>query len=91
MVLLDAAIRSCGFFDFVSDLVRTINDERKKENEEFQDRVLWELWLHRVHNMDYQEFVQLSKNSESTETVHPETLGNIVMESAAIMESFCPE
>ncbi|MGM9683333.1 MAG: hypothetical protein ACI3XQ_07020 [Eubacteriales bacterium] len=91
MTLIENYIRTNGFFDFVENLVRAINKERKEKNDEFQDRVLWELWLHRVHNMDYQDFVKLSKKSETSDYVQPETLGNIVMESAAMMRSFCPE
>lgn len=89
---MDRMICSGGFFDFVRDIIKTYNKEQKERNEEFQDRVLWEFWLHRVHNMDYSEFLQKTKNRDSeTEYVPKETLGKIVKDSAEMMKSFCPD
>ena len=44
---LDAYFRAGRFFECVLSIVEAINREREREDEDRQERMLWDLWLHK--------------------------------------------
>lgn len=56
-LMLDKVIASCRFFEFVKEMVELIN----QENEE---KVLWDCWLHKEFERSYRDFVDAHKPVE---------------------------
>lgn len=86
MVILDKMIQTRRFSEFVQEFV-------KIKNEELEDQTNWELWLHRVYNLSFEDF--LAKTKQANETAKKEQVSNEVLEatvknSMGILDSFCP-
>lgn len=73
--------RLCSFIDEVIRL----------RNEEEEEKLLWEIWLHRVHNMGYAEFKKSLTESMKTEEQRQEDLTQAVSDSFRMLQGFQPE
>ena len=62
----------------------------EKHNEEEKDKAMWEIWLHRVHDKSYSEFVEIVDGSNQAIPTTEETTG-IVNDSMSILSGFQPE
>ena len=82
LALLNLMIRTGRMHEFVGELV-TI------KNEETEDQVLWEFWLHKDFERSFAEFRELLAQS-STQEASEEDLVSIVQQSKAIL-SFVPQ
>lgn len=79
---MDGMIRAGRLCEFVEGLVKRYNDEQR-------EKVLWEIWLHRIFDQSYTDFVNSldpEKNAASTE----EEIENIVSDSESILNAFLP-
>ena len=56
-------------------------------NEERKEEMLWELWLYRVHDKSYADFVASVDGSKADKPTEQET-AEIVKESRGILEGF---
>lgn len=75
-------IRAGKLCDFVEGLVKRYNDEQR-------EKVIWEIWLHRVFDKSYPEFVEeLEKGKEKP--VSNEQVLEIVEDSKAILRTVIP-
>ena len=50
MELLDAMIKTGQFYDFMLEMIKTINEEN-------ENKTYWEFWLHKVYDMTFAEFL----------------------------------
>lgn len=84
LILLDQMIRCGRFGEFVNEFVKIHNDD-------LRDKTLWELWLHKVFDKTYADFLE-SANQCAVEPNHVSQadLENTVKESMEIMKGFCP-
>lgn len=80
MPLLDGMLRAGRLAEFVSKLVDMHNEEQK-------DKTLWELWLYRVHDKSYNEFLEAIGEREPETTTEQERV-EIVNESMSILDGF---
>lgn len=57
-----------------------------------EDKAAWEVWLHKVWNMDWPEYYASRNESSTTEAAPPqEKLKETVRESAQMLMNFCPD
>ena len=78
---MDGMIRAGKLCEFVEELVKRYNDEQR-------EKALWEIWLHRVFDKSYPDFVD-SLDGES-EQATPEQVRQIVEQSQSILDGFRP-
>lgn len=79
---MDGMIRAGKLCDFVEELVKRHNDEQR-------EKVIWEVWLHRVFDKSYPEFVEeLEKGKEKP--VSNEQVLEIVEDSKEILGMVVP-
>ncbi len=83
MILLGQMIRARRLAEFVNEFIQI-------HNKETEESVTWDVWLHRVFDMGYQEFVDKTSKKESTETLSDDVLKATVQESMGIINGFCP-
>lgn len=79
---MDGMILAGKLCEFVEGLVKRYNDEQR-------EKVIWEIWLHRVFDKSFQEFVD-SLDGEP-EQATPEQVRQIVAQSQSILDGFRPE
>lgn len=80
--LMDGMILAGKLCEFVEGLVKRYNDEQR-------EKVIWEVWLHRVFDKSYPEFVEeLEKGKEKP--VSNEQVLEIVEDSKAILGTVIP-
>ena len=84
MVILDKMILSRRLNEFVCEIL-------KIRNEELIDKARWEVWLHKIFDMEFSEYLSKLDNGASTEEVpKDEILEATVKESWGIINDFCP-
>ena len=83
--LLNSMIRTSRLNDFIVQ----ISDIRKEEEE---DKMLFEVWLHRRRDATYSEFLdEVDRNRAIAEPPTTKTLVNAVQEGYATLQSFSLE
>lgn len=80
MQLLDSMIQTQRLSEFVDKVVELYNEEKKED-------MLWEIWLYRVHDKSYSEFVASVDGSSRAKPTDEET-ADIVKESKGILSNF---
>ena len=84
MVILDKMILTGRFFDFVCEFIQI-------RNEELEDQTRWEFYLHKVFNMDFQDYLaQTAGTTGTADDMAPDALESTVKESMGIITDFCP-
>lgn len=89
MLLLDQMIRTGRFEEFVNEFVAINNEETEQQNKEQEDKLLWDIWLHRIFDKSFAEFKN-SLNQEEKAAPTPEELKSIAMDSKTILAGFVP-
>lgn len=82
MELLDNMLMAGQLYRFVSEIVKTVN-------EELEEKALWEFWLHKDWERSWTEFRKSLNDKHNAAPTQQETL-DIVNESMNIMASFRP-
>lgn len=80
MQLLDSMIQTQRLSEFVEKVVDLYNEEKKED-------MLWDIWLYRVHDKSYSEFVASVDGSKQAKPTDEET-ADIVKESMSIISKF---
>ena len=78
---MDGMLRAGKLCEFVEGLVKRYNDEQR-------EKALWEIWLHRVFDKSYPEFVE--SIDDEPEQATPEQVRQIVAQSQSILDGFRP-
>jgi len=82
MSLMNGMLQSGHLDDFIVELVNL-------HNEEYKEKTLWDIWLHRVFDKSYSDFVEgLEGQSKAAPT--KEEAASIVSESQNILGDFKP-
>ena len=79
---MDGMIQAGRLCEFVEGLVKRYNDEQR-------EKVLWEIWLHRIFDQSYTDFVN-SLDPEKNAAPTQEEIENIVSDSESILNAFLP-
>lgn len=80
-VLLDNLIFTNSTSDFISNLIKTINEEQEKKE-------LWDFFLHKVYDKSWKEFVDEINISKEQKEVD---LGATLTKSKNMLKNFTPE
>ena len=85
MVILDKMIQSQRLTEFVQEVL-------KIREEELLDQARWEVWLHKIYDMEFSEYLNKLNNGAPTEEEIPDesVLEATVKESWGIINGFCP-
>ena len=79
---MDGMLRVGRLTEFVDELISI-------HNEEYKDKTLWDVWLHRVFDKSFAEFSQsIETNSAAAPT--QEEAANIVAETKNMLNGFSP-
>jgi hypothetical protein len=82
-LLLDSMLEVTGLIDFVEDFINSYNEE---ENEE----ILWEFYLHREFEKSYEEFKKSLVEASKSEKATKKEIETAVKDSKSILENFHP-
>ena len=82
MALLDGMIATGRLCEFVDELIAI-------HNEEYRDNTLWELWLHRVFDRSYHDFVE-GLDGGGAQAPTDEDVRSIVEETKSMLSRFRP-
>lgn len=85
MILMDGMIRTGRFAEFVRELLGIYQEER-------EDRAIWELWLHKVTDMEFKDFVAAAKQHNTSSSDEPSSRADIeetIKDSWEILDNFC--
>lgn len=84
MPLINGMIKSKRLYEFVNKLIELHNDEEK-------DKTLWDVWLHRVFDKTFPEFMAAADGKTKKEAAPTqEDLQSIVSETKTILNGFVP-
>ena len=85
MVILDKMILTGRLTEFVHEIL-------KIRNEELIDQARWDVWLHKIFDMEFGEYLAKLNNDAPTEEEIPDdsVLEATVKESWGIINGFCP-
>lgn len=84
MILLDKMILSRRFAEFVRETM-------KIRNNELIDNARWEVWLHRVFDMSFEDYLaKVDSKPETMEQLSDAALEATVRDSMEMINSFCP-
>ena len=79
--LLDNLLLTNSLSDFIDDLFRIINEERKEKTQ-------WEFFLHKVYDKSWKEFIdEINISNEQKEI----DLGATLKKSKNMLKNFTPE
>lgn len=81
---IDGMIQTGRFEEFVMNFVDTINQEQK-------DKRLWDLYIHRITDMTYSEFLEKIEIEEQNQNMTEKTIETTVQESLNILQNFNPK
>ena len=73
----------------VGRLSEFVNEMITIHNEEYEDKTMWEIWLHRVFDKSYAEFTQSIKPNNAAAPTQEEK-ADIVAESMNMLKRFSP-
>ena len=82
MIILDQMIRAGRFTEFIREIT-------KIHNQELIDNARWEVWLHRIFDMLFDEYISELDGTE--EVLSEEVMEATVRDSMGIINDFCPE
>lgn len=85
LLILDEFIRIHQLYDFVTEILKTI------ANEKIHD-IRWQFYLHKVFDMTFEEYLRRCERTqhEGREMSHKD-IGNIINDSRKMLDGFMPE
>ena len=85
LLILDEFIRIHQLYDFVTEILKEIADEKIHD-------IRWQFYLHKVFDMTFEEFMRKCEqpHNEGSEMSH-EDIGNIIKDSRKMLDGFMPE
>lgn len=80
---MDGMIETGRFSEFVVDFVKTINQEK-------EDDLDWQFFLHKVWEKGFQEFKDEIKTNKDNQSMSKKTIEATVKDSMNILKNFTP-
>lgn len=81
-LLLNTVLKANRFAEFLDELIQIVNDET-------EEKALWDIYLHKVFDKSYKEFMNEVKIPE--EATKPIDFETTIKDSFSILEGFNPE
>lgn len=90
-LILDEFIKTKQLHDFTAEVINTIAEEKIQEREQKLYEYRLQVYLHRVFDMEFDEYLNLLDNPQGeAEEMSHEEIGNTINESKKILEGFIP-
>lgn len=84
MILLNQMMHECRLYKYIEELEKIILQEEI-------DKMRWEYWLHRVYDMNFDEYVRQCELSQSSgENESSITIEEVVKQSYTMLNDFKP-
>ena len=90
-LFIEEMIQAGSFSDFVEDFILTINREIRDQNEEKKMRFHWELWLHRVFDKSFADYMKEIEISEEHQNLSERVIETTLQHTSDILNNFNPE
>lgn len=84
MPLLNGMFRTGRLAEFVDEVINI-------HNEEYKEKTMWELWLHRVFDKSFEEFTETINSRQNAEAPTQGDVKNIISGSKNILNDFVPK
>lgn len=81
---MDGMIQADRFPEFVDNFVKTLNQEREEE-------LNLKVWLHKVYDKSFNEFVEELKTDSDNQNMTASQIETTVTESLDILNNFTPQ
>ena len=81
---MNGMIQSCRFEEFVSEFVKTVNEEKENELD-------WEFFLHKVYEGSFQDFRESLKTDKEHKNMTMKDIEATVQDSLSILNNFNPK
>lgn len=81
---MDGMISTGRFSEFVSEFIKTINEEQEQD-------INWQYFLHKVWEGSYSDFVDDMKNNRENQNMTETAKESAVQHSMKILNNFNPE
>lgn len=82
MPLMNGMLRTGRIAEFVDEVINI-------HNEEYKEKAMWEVWLHRVFDKSFSEFTQALDDKKTAAPTQAEVT-NIVLETKNMLNGFVP-
>lgn len=83
MPLLNGMFRTGRLAEFVDEVINI-------HNEEYKEKAMWEIWLHRVLDKSFDEFVETVNGGQNAEAPTHGDVKNIILETKSMLNGFVP-
>ena len=80
---MDGMIQTCRFEEFVCELTKTVNQEK-------EDDVNWQFYLHKVWEGTFKEFLEGIETNKKNQSMSKKTIETTVKDSMNILKGFNP-
>lgn len=83
-LVLDEFIKLQQLHDFTVELFNTMAEEKIH-------KARWEYYLAKVHEMSFEDYVQLCEQKAEEDDISYENIGSIINDSFSMLEGYSPE
>ena len=80
---VDGMIRTCRFYEFVVDFLKTVNKEK-------EDQLDWEFFLHKVWEGSFKDFKNDINTNKQNQAMSDQAMETTIKESMKILKNFNP-
>ena len=88
---IEGMILTGRFSEFVTDFIHTTNQETEDKNKEKEMQFHWELWLHRIFDKGFKDYMDEIKNTQNDQKMSDGTIETTIQNSMNILNNFNPE
>lgn len=88
---MNGMMKTGRFSEFVDEFIQTTNKEVEFDNKEKEMRVHWELFLHRVFDRSFKDYMDGVETINENKNVSERTMETVVKHSMDILNNFTPE
>ena len=80
---MEGFIHSGRFGEFVDEFLKAVSDE-------LEEKTTWEIYLHKVHEGSYKDFVDEIENDKKNQNMTEDDKESILQNSLSILNNFNP-
>ena len=80
---IEGMIQTGRFDEFVVEFLKTVSDER-------EEKTMWEIYLHKIHEGSYKDFVDEIENDKKNQNMTEDDKESILQNSLSILNNFNP-
>lgn len=90
-LFIDGMLQSDRFSEFVDDFIQARNKETEIENKDKEMQLHWELWLHRIFDMTFPEYMKEIEVRKEHQNISEKEIETTLQNTSDILNNFNPE